>query len=43
MGTWIGTKLMVKARAQTVRLCFGILLAGIAVFMVLRPFLGVNF
>jgi hypothetical protein len=43
-GTRIGTRLMVRARASRVRAIFGIFLFGVAVFMVLHPWLpGVNF
>lgn len=43
LGTRLGTRLMVKAKARSVRLIFAAFLVGIGVFMILRPFLGVNF
>ncbi len=43
-GTRLGTRFMVKSRPQRIRLVFALFLAGLGVFMALRPLLpGVNF
>lgn len=43
-GTRVGTRFMVKSRPQRIRLIFAVFLAGLGVFMVLRPLLpGVGF
>ncbi len=44
LGTRLGTRWMVRAKAGRVRLLFAVLLAGMGVFMILRPFLpGMSF